>query len=229
VLPRKILKQWGLALLLAQAASAQPFPFPGSPFANRLLAVTLTVNPNGVIDTSGRGYYVILFNSFNNPIECTDLDTFSDFVRFDGLTWAWYHRQARAPRPGFQFFQSGNLNSAGRVQPDMRSLEVIFDVAESTNLLNQFILSPTFTVHALTCDNYRQGLIGRPLDTLGQGPDMLKNTLQTIRVNKGQGVIPPFPQFYPSDPLDDVRHHADLPSDFPYQNFDLSRVEVTLR
>lgn len=228
--PQKILQCTVLWLLSASAVLAQPgLPFPGNPFTNRLLAITLTINGNGMIDTSGRGYYVILFNSFNQPIECTDLDTFSDFVRFDGLNWSWFHRQARAPRPGFQFFQATNLNSASRIQPDQRSVEVVFDLAESTNVMNQFLLTPTFTMHALTCDNFRQGLIGRPLDTLGQGPDLGKNSLQTIRVNKGQGSVPPFPQFYPSDALDDVKQHADLPSDFPYANFDLSRVEVNLR
>ena len=224
-----LLGLWLLQWLPGQAQPTLPFPGNGNPFTNRLLAITLTVNPNGMIDTSGRGYYIILFNSFNQAIECTDLDTFSDFVRFDGLNWAWFHRQARAPRPGFQFFQATNLNSASRIQPDMRSIEVIFDMAESTNVLNQFITTNTFTMHALTSDNYRQGLIGRPLDTLGQGPDLGKNSLQTIRLNKGQGIIPPFPQFYPSDPLNDVKQHADLPSDFPYANFDLSRVEVNLR
>lgn len=208
---------------------AQGLPFPSSPFAGRLLAVTLTLNPNGLVDTSGRGYYIILFNSFNQPIECTDLDTFSDFVRFDGINTMWFHRQARAPRPGFQFFQAANLNFASRIQPDMRSLEIVFDLGEPTNVLNQFLTTPAFTVHALTSDNYRQGLIGRPLDTLGQGPDLGKNTLQTVRVNKTQGIIPPFPQFYPSDPLDDVKNHTDLPADFPYANFDISRLEVNLR
>ncbi len=220
----------GLCLLGGAApAAAQLPPFPGSPFSRRLLAITLTVNPNGVVDSSGRGYYCILFNSFNRPIECTDLDTFSDFIRFDGLNCAWYHRQARAPRPGFQFFQAANINFSARVQPDFRSFEVVLDLGEPTNVLNQFILQPNFTVHALTCDNYKQGLIGRALDTLGQGPDLAKNTLQTVRVNKAQGCIPPFPQFYPSDPLLDWIVHPDLPADFPYANFDISRLEVNLR
>ena len=226
---QRVLCGLSLALGLPLAASAQGIPFPGSPFSNRFLAITLTVNPNGIIDTSGRGYYCILFNSFNQPIECTDLDTFSDFVRFDGLNTTWYHRQARLPRPGFQFFSAANLNFFSRIQPDMRSLEIIFDLGEPTNVLNQFLISPNFTVHALTCDNYRQGLIGRPLDTLGQGLDLGKNTLQTIRVQKRQGSVPPFPQFYPSDPLDDWKTHSDLPADFPYQNFDISRLEVNLR
>lgn len=189
----------------------------------------MTINPNGIIDTSGRGYYIILLNSFNQPIECTDLDTFSDFIRFDGVTWNWFHRQAQAPRPGFQFFTAANLNLAGRIQPDLRSIEVILDLGDQTNVLNQFILGNNFTLHALTCDNFRQGLIGRPLDTLGQGPDLAKNTLQTVRVSKTQGIIPPFPQFYPSDPLNDWKVHSDLASDFQYPNFDISRLEVNLR
>lgn len=191
--------------------------------------MTLTINPNGVIDTNGRGYYIILLNSFNQPIECTDLDTFSDFIRFDGQNWTWFHRQALLPRPGFQFFQAANLNLAGRIQPDLRSLEILFDLSDGTNVLNQYILGNQFTLNALTCDTFRQGLIGRPLDALGQGPDIGKTTLQTLRIGKTQGILPPFPQFYPSDPLNDWKVHADLPSDFPYANFDISRLEVSLR
>lgn len=227
--PRTILKLAICLLVLAGPALAQPSFLPGLPFARRLLAITLSINPNGVIDTSGRGYYIILFNSFNQPIECTDLDTFSDFIRFDGLNWQWYHRQARLPRPGFQFFQAANLNYAGRIQPDNRSIEIVIDLNDPTNVLNQFILGNSFTVHALTSDNYRQGLIGRPLDTLGQGPDILKNSLQTVRVTKTNGSVPPFPQFYPSDPLNDWKTHADIGADYPYPNFDISRLEVNLR
>lgn len=227
--PRYFLKLTVAWLLLLVPAVAQPIGIPLNPFARRLLAITLTINPNGIIDTTGRGYYVILLNALNAPIECTDLDTFSDFIRFDGLNWMWYHRQARLPRPGFQFFQAANLNIAGRVQPDLRSIEVVLDVGEPTNVLNQYILSTAFTLHALTSDNYRQGLVGRPLDTLGLGPDFVKNSLQTVRVMKNQGSVPPFPQFYPSDPLDDWKTHEDLGQDFPYQNFDISRLEVNLR
>ncbi len=223
-----------LTLATAQTASANPFPpapgFPvGLPFARRLLAFTMQINPNGVIDTSGRGYYIIEFNTFGRQIECTDLDTFSDFVRFDGRNFDWFHRQAQLPRPGFQFFQAANLNIAGRITNDARGIEVIFDLGESTNILNQFVNVPSFSVHALTCDSYRGAVIGRPIDTLGQGPDFGKNSLQTLRVSKNNGVTVPLPQFYPSDPIGDFITQPELPADFPYNNFDISRFEATLR
>jgi hypothetical protein len=41
--------------------------------------------------------------------------------------------------------------------------------------------------------------------------------------------VPPFPQFYPSDPLNDWKTHADIGADYPYANFDISRLEVNLR
>ena len=206
-----------------------PIQLPGGIFARRLLAFTLQINPNGVIDTSGRGYYLFLINSNGQQIEVTDLDTFTDFVRFDGRSFDWFHRQAQLPRPGFQFFQAANLNVAGRIGSDRRSIEVVFDLGESTNVLNQFVTSPNFTVHVLTCDNYRSSIIGRPLDTLGQGPDFQKNSLQTLRVRAGQGAVGPFPQAYPMDPLNDWLVQPELPNDFPYANFDIARFEVTAR
>lgn len=189
----------------------------------------MQINPNGVIDTSGRGYYIFLINAFGRQIEVTDLDTFSDFVRFDGRNFDWFHRQALLPRPGFQFFQAANLNVAGRITSDGRGIEVIFDLGESTNIINQFVNVPNFTVHALTCDNYKGAIIGRPIDTLGQGPDFAKNSLQTLRVRKDSGATIPLPQYYPGDPLGDFLTQAELPPEFPYNNFDISRFEVTLR
>ena len=210
-------------------AQAQPFSLPGIPFARRFLAFTLHVNPNGQIDTTGRGFYVFLINAFNQQIEVTDLDSFSDFVRFDGRNFDWYHRQARLPRPGFQFFQAANLNVAGRIGTDYRSIEIIFDLGESTNVINQFVTVPNFTCHVVTCDNYQGSVIGRPLDTLGQGPDFQKNSLQTLRVRKGEGATVPLPQAYPVDPLDDFITQPELQPDFPYANFDIARFEVTTR
>jgi len=218
---------------MALPAAAQPFPLPlpgpGNPFARRFLTFTLNINPNGVIDTTGRGYYLFLINAFNQQIEVTDLDSFSDFVRFDGRNFDWFHRQARLPRPGFQFFQAANLNIAGRIGTDQRSLEVIFDIGESTNILNQFVQIPFFTVHVVTSDNYQNAIIGRPIDTLGQGPDFGKNSLQTLRVRKNDGATVPLPQYYPVDPLNDFITQPDLPPDYPYTNFDISRFEVTIR
>ena len=231
----RLFKTAALGLLCSASAWAQlPVPgngppLPGGLFARRLLAFTLQVNPNGVIDTSGRGYYIFLINAFGQQIEVTDLDSFTDFVRFDGRNFDWFHRQASLPRPGFQFFQAANINVSGRIGSDRRTLEVIFDLGESTNVLNQFVTQPNFAVHVLTCDNYRGAIIGRPIDTLGQGPDFQKNSLQTLRVRSGEGATVPLPQSYPLDALGDFLVHPELPVDFPYNNFDIARFEVTAR
>jgi hypothetical protein len=210
-------------------SQAKPLIVPGSPYYHRFLTFSMSINPNGVIDTTGRGYYVFLINTFGTPIEVTDLDTFSDFVRFDGRSWDWFHRSAQLPRPGFQFFQAANLNVFGRIGNDGRSIEVVFDLGDSTNVMNQYITNQNFTVQAMTCDNYKNSILGRPIDVLGQGPDIGKNSLQTLQVRKNEGATVPLPQSYPSDPLGDFLTHTDLPPDFPYANFDITRFEVTIR
>jgi hypothetical protein len=221
----------GLVLPLTRdsAVLAKPIEVKGSPYYHRFLTFTMQINSHGVIDTSGRGYYAFLINAFNTPIEVTDLDTFSDFVRFDGRSWDWFHRSEQLPRPGFQFFQAANLNVFGRIGTDRRTIEVVFDTGDSTNVLNQYLTNQRFTVSAMTCDNYKNAILGRPIDVLGQGPDITKNSLQTLQVRKNEGATQPLPQFYPVDPLGDFLVHPDLPPDYPYQNFDIARFEVTIR
>lgn len=195
----------------------------------KLLSLSLSVNPNGKIDTSGQGFYIFLFNSLSNQIEVTDLDTFTDFIRFDGRSFDWFHRNANLPRPGFQFIQAGSLNQAGRITSDGRTLEVLLDTADPTNLLNQFIVTNQFTMHAVTTDSFQNAIVGRALDTLGAGPSLSSNSLQTMRVSKTNGILTPIPQFYPIDPLSDFITQPVLPPDFPYANFDIQRFEITLR
>lgn len=195
----------------------------------RLLSLSMSVNPNGRIDTSGQGFYLFLFNALGNQIEVTDLDTFTDFIRFDGRSFDWFHRNAQLPRPGFQFILAGSLNQAGRVTSDGRTVEVLLDTADPTNLLNQFIVTSQFTVHAVTTDSFQNAIVGRALDTLGAGPSLSSNSLQTIRVSKFNGALTPLPQFYPIDPLSDFITQSVLPPDFPYANFDIQRFEITLR
>lgn len=192
----------------------------------RFLHFILSVNPNGVVDQQGRGYYVILLNSQGDPIEVTDLDTFTDFIRFDGTNFDWYHRQANQPNPGFTFVQAGSLNASGTLATDRKSFRVILDIGESTSFINQFIVSNRFTAHAVTSDNFQNAIIGRLLDTMGPGPSIGSNTQQTIMVQKGAGAVQPFPSFYPDDPLNDWITRDDLPPDYPYANFDIAKLEI---
>lgn len=200
---------------------------PGGNIDKRLLNFTLTVNPNGTIDRSGRGLYVFLLNAQGTPIEATDIDTFTDFIRFDGQNFDWYHRLAEVPNPGFTFVQVGPLSGQAQVTPDGKSIQAILDVGQSTSFLNQYIPGQMFTAHVLTTDNSDGALLGRLIDTLGQGPNIDSNSLQTVTVRRGQGAVRPFPQSYPFDPIGDTVTHSSLGGDFPYANFDIVRFEVT--
>ena len=230
-------KHWifsiALALLLGCASAGSSGPNNSEDGSNsagtagrRLLVFRLSVNPNATIDRSGQGYYVILLNANGQAIEATDLDTFTDFIRFDGTNFDWFHRQANQPNPGFNFVQVGSLNSAATISPDGKTIEVVLDIGESTNFLNQFIVGNTFTAHAMTSDNFQGGLIGRLIDTLGQGPNINSNSAQTITVRKGDGAITPLPQSYPIDPINDFITQGGLPVNFPTLNFDIARFEV---
>ncbi len=192
----------------------------------RFLHFIVSVNPNGVIDRTGRGYYAILINAQGEPIEVTDLDTFTDFIRFDGTNADWYHRQANQPNPGFTFTQAGSLNASSSVSEDGKQWRVILDVGESTNFVNQFVVTNRFTAHLVTTDNYQNSILGRVLDTMGQGPDLNSNVQQTLQVQKGSGAVSPLPAYYPDDPLNDWLTRDDLPPDMPYTNFDIVKFEV---
>lgn len=193
----------------------------------RLLNFRLTVNPNGQIDLTGRGTYAILINAQGTPIEATDLDTFTDFIRFDGQNFDWFHRLADVGNTGFTFGQVGPLSGQSRVSPDGKTIDIIVDVAESTSFVNQFVPSDVFTAHAITTDTQGGAFLGRLLDTLGQGPNIDNNSLLTVTVRKGEGAAQPLSAAYPFDPLVDTVVHNDLGGDFPYANFDIVRFEVT--
>lgn len=195
----------------------------------RLLEFRLAVNPNGQIDRTGRGIYAILLNAQGTPIEATDLDTFTDIIRFDGHNFDWYHRLSEVPNPGFNFAQVGPLSGQSMVMPDGKSLQIIVDMGDPTSFINQFIPAEVFTCHVVTTDTVGGAFLGRLLDTQGQGPNIDSNSLQTVTVRRGEGAIQPIPQSYPFDPLNDTVIHGDLGSDFPYANFDIVRFEVTAR
>lgn len=195
----------------------------------RLLQFDLAVNPNGQIDRTGRGTYAILLNAQGTQIEVTDLDTFTDFIRFDGNNFDWYHRLSEVPNPGFTFAQVGPLSGQSTVSPDGKSLQIVLDIGESTSFINQFIPADVFTAHVVTTDTQGGAFLGRILDTQGQGPNIDSNSLQTLTIRRGEGTTQPIPQSYPFDPLNDVVIHDDLGADFPYANFDIVRFEVTAR
>lgn len=204
-------------------------PSGGPDNGRRLLTFSMSVNPNGTVDRTGRGIYAVLLNAQGTPIEATDIDTFTDFIRFDGQNFDWYHRQAEVPNPGFTFVQVGPLSGQATVSPDGKTIDIVLDIGESTSFINQFIPANSFTAHAVTTDSAGGQFLGRLFDTLGQGPNIDANSLQTVTVRRGEGATQPLPQSYPFDPLGDVVTHDSLGGDFPYANFDIVRFEVTAR
>ncbi len=202
---------------------------PGGGSSGGILAFRIGINPNGNIDRTGRGTYAILLNAQGTPIEVTDLDTFTDFIRFDGQNFDWYHRLSEVPAPGFTFAQVGPLSGQAQVSPDGKSLEILLDLDDPNSFINQFIPAETFTAHVVTTDTIGGAFLGRIIDTLGQGPNINANSLQTVTVRKGLGAVEPKPQSYPFDPLGDTVLHSDLGADFPYENFDISLFEITAR
>lgn len=192
--------------------------------AAHYLSFAITVNPNGQIDRSGKGLYFILLN--NNPgelINATDNRTFTDFICFNGINTTWYHRRTDPVNPTFFIWeQAGIINTNCYISPDNKQLTVNFNTFDQTVFLNQYITQNNFTAHVVTTnDNSRF-----KFDTLGQGPDMVNNSINSLRVNKLIGVIPPTPSFYPADPVDDTAKSDKLPKDFPYENFDIIKFEV---
>lgn len=195
----------------------------------RLLEFDIGINPNGTVDRTGRGIYAILLNAQGTPIEVTDLDTFTDVIRFDGQNFDWYHRLSQVPNPGYTFAQVGPLAGQAQVLPDGKSIQIVLDTGESTAFINQFIPAGVFTANVVTTDAFGGSFLGRIIDTGGQGPNINSNSLQTITVRKGEGAVQPLPQSYPFDPLNDEVVHGDLPADFPYANFDIVNFRVIAR
>lgn len=195
----------------------------------RLLEFDIGINPNGNVDLTGRGIYAILLNAQGTPIEVTDLDTFTDVIRFDGQNFDWYHRLSQVPNPGYTFAQVGPLAGQAQVLPGGKTIQIVLDTAETTAFVNQFIPASVFTANVVTTDSFGGSFLGRIIDTGGQGPNINSNSLQTITVRKGEGAVQPLPQSYPFDPLNDVVVHGDLPSDYPYANFDIISFQVSAR
>lgn len=190
------------------------------------LRFTLTVNPNGKIDTEGNGFYAILLNSTGSTIEVTDSDTFTDFIRFDGINFDWYTRQANLPNAGFTFYQVGSLNPEGSISSDGRSINILLDTYDSNTYLNQYIVNSNFSAQVVTTDNTSDAYLGRVIDFMGD--NLNSNSLYTLSIDKLYGIISPFPSLYPNDYINDWISHNDLDAAFPYANFDIDTFEVSI-
>jgi len=195
----------------------------------RFIVFDLEVNPKGGIDFEGRGYYVILFSNLSQAIEVTNPETFTDFIRYDGMNFLWFHRQDNVPPPGFNWVLAGNINRYCGVSSDNRKITVVFNLDDPGIFFNQYLNNPCFSMHVVTSDTFKGAFIGRTIDTLGQGPEVIDNSLNTLYVNRELGVLTPYPAFYPIDPLKDWITIKDLPSDFPYEEFDIFRINVERR
>ncbi|MFH1453337.1 MAG: hypothetical protein ABIH00_05090 [Armatimonadota bacterium] len=194
--------------------------------ATQYIKFIITVNPNGEIDRSGNGLYFILFNNNERElINATDNRTFTDFICYNGVNATWYHRRTDPVNPTFFIWeQAGIINTNIYISPDNKELMVTFNVDDKSVFLNQYITQDNFNAHIVTTDNTSR----YKFDTLGQGPDMMNNSINTIHVNKRSGVIPPTGPFYPSDPIDDIVKFDNLNKDFPYPNFDIITFEVRI-
>ena len=208
----------------ASEGSSSRISTPDGETNGQFLHFALSVNPNGQIDLDNNGYYAILLNSQGETIEVTDLDTFTDFIRFDGINFDWYTRQANLPNPGFTFIQVGSLANQGGLSSDNTRLDIVFDINDTTSFINQYIASTTFSAQLITTDTYQGAYLGRVLDCMG--PSLSFNSQQTVMAHKLRGAISPLPSIYPDDSLNDWITRDDLASDFPYNNFDIATFEI---
>jgi hypothetical protein len=197
---------------------------PSGSSSSKILRISLKVSDTGSIDTSTQGYYAILFNSLAQNIEVTNYETFTDYIRFDGYNYSWFHRQGNVPSPGYTWVEVGNLNASSTISSDGKTIIVRIDLSDPTNIFNQFIISSTFTSHVITTDR-SNSLLGRVIDTMGQGPSLGGNTLYTLKFDKVTGLGTPPPPSYPNDPLGDWDVKPDLPS-FPYVNYDIESFRI---
>ena len=190
------------------------------------LRFTLQVAESGGIDISGHGYYAILLNSRSEAIEVTNFETFTDFIRYDGINFRWYHRQGNVPSPGYTWVDAGGLNSNSFISSDGNSLVVRMNLSDSSFIFNQYIESRRFTAHVVTTDR-SNSLLGRAVDTLGQGPSISGNSLYTVFFDSVTGLLSPAPPGYPGDPVGDYDQKPDL-ENFPYPSYDIESFSLEI-
>ncbi|MCL5038040.1 MAG: hypothetical protein M1269_13150 [Chloroflexi bacterium] len=195
----------------------------------RFLVITFAVNDRGHIDIDGNGFYVILFNNNGNPIEVTNPDTYTDFIRFDGFNFEWFHRRDNIPPPGYTWIAAGNLNRLAHISSDEREFKILLDLENPNMQFLRYITNNRFTIHGMTCTLEGSSILGKVLDFEGIGPGLDQNDLNTIQVNRFTGALQPLPPFYPSDPLNDITKHEGLGEGFPYDNFDIRIFEISVQ
>jgi hypothetical protein len=188
------------------------------------------INDSGRINTGGS--YVILLNAQVQAIEVTNPGTYTDAIKFYydpnlGPSYAWLHRIPSVPGPGYDFVSTARLDEYAQVSSDFRSISYTFKLNDASVIFNQYI-SNRFTAQAITTDTYQNAILGRVIDAMGPGPDITHNEQYTVFVDKSLGVISPQPPSYPQDPLFDWVTHGDLPSDYPYANFDLESLQINV-
>lgn len=203
---------------------ASPNPSPSSP---HLIQFALSLNDQGKFDDSGAGFYVIAMNAFDEAVDVSNYDKFTDFMKYDGTYLVWYHRQTLPNNNLFNYQPVGTLNQFLSFSDDRRTMFVTFGITDPTNIFNQFLVPSAFTVAAMTTDN--TGTLGRVLDTMGPGPNLNNDTLYSYFVDKTLGVTRPVPPNYPDDPLNDWISQPDLGPNYPYTNFDIKSFQVTVR
>lgn len=216
-----ILMILSIPTFLSSCASGAPSSSSGD-----VLRITLKISDAGEIDTGGNGYYAVLLNNEAEAIEVTNYESFTDFIRFDGSNFSWYHRQGNVPSPGYTWVNAGNMNSDGSISSDGKSLVIRIDLDDDTHPFNQYMESAIFTAHVITTDT-DNSLLGRGIDTMGQGPSFDGNSEYTVTFNKNTGLVDPTPAGYPEDPLQDWDEKSDLP-DFPYDSYDIERFSLEL-
>ncbi len=215
---------WGNGGCASDSDSYSSLPSAGG---GQYLRFSLTVNANGTIDREGNGYYAILLNSQGEAIEVTNSDTFTDFIRFDGVHFDWFTRMANLPNAGFTFYQVGSLSPESSISGDGRTINILLDPYDPNIYLNQYIRSSKFSAQAVTTDSDPDSYLGRVIDFMGD--NINSNSLQTLLVDKFLGAVTPYPTFHPYDNTNDWIEHGDLGGDFPYVNFDIERFEVWFR
>ena len=97
---------------------------------NGILRFTVKISDAGQIDTLSNGFYAILLNSFSEPIDVTNYETFTDFIRFDGVNFRWFHRQGNVPSPGYTWVDGGSMNTDAAITDDGKSIIISVDLGD---------------------------------------------------------------------------------------------------
>ena len=147
---------------------------------------------------------------------------FTDFICYNGISALWYHRRQDTINPNLFVWEiAGNVNTSVYVTSDRKKLIFQFNALDPSIFLNQY-LPTVFNTHVVTTDT--ASIL--KIDTIGKGPDITNNSVNTLRVNKFTGVTGPVNKFYPNDPADDYIIFDTLSKNYPYKNLDIVMFQV---